>query len=95
MGRNLSESVERKLYAESMGRCMNPNCKEELFKMNGDIIERAHIIPYAKTSDNSLTRNRKILELLQFFYNLNKKMKSNVFIKNNYIAFFLSCWQWA
>ena len=53
MGRNLSESVERKLYAESMGRCMNPNCKEELFKMNGDIIERAHIIPYAKTADNS------------------------------------------
>ena len=53
MSRNLSENVERKLYAESMGRCMNPNCKEELFKIKGDIIERAHIIPYAKTADNS------------------------------------------
>ena len=53
MSRNISEIVERKLYAESLGKCMNPNCKEDLFKMNGDIIERAHIIPYAKTANNS------------------------------------------
>lgn len=24
--------VERKLYAESMGRCMNPDCQAELFR---------------------------------------------------------------
>ncbi len=50
---SISENVKRKLYAESMGRCMNPNCKKELFKGNGDIIEKAHIIPYEKTADNS------------------------------------------
>lgn len=53
MGRKISEHVQRKLYAESMGRCMNPDCKEELFKDNGDIIERAHIIPFCDTVDNS------------------------------------------
>ena len=32
MGREISEHVQRKLYAESMGRCMNPDCQEVLFK---------------------------------------------------------------
>ena len=27
----ISENVKRRLYAESMGRCMNPDCKKELF----------------------------------------------------------------
>ena len=49
----ISEFVKRKLYAESMGRCMNPNCKKELFSTNGDIIEKAHIDPYCETTDNS------------------------------------------
>lgn len=54
MGREvISKQVERQIYAESMGRCMNPSCKEDLFKANGDIIERAHIIPYCETADNS------------------------------------------
>lgn len=53
MGREISEIVKRKLYAESMGRCMNPSCRRELFSENGDIIERAHIDPYCKTADNS------------------------------------------
>lgn len=44
--------VERKLYAESMGRCMNPDCQAELFRKNGDVIEKAHITPYCKTADN-------------------------------------------
>lgn len=51
--RYIDESVKRKLYAESMGRCMNPNCQRELFCKNGDIIEKAHIDPYCKTADNS------------------------------------------
>lgn len=51
--RYVEESVKRKLYAESMGRCMNPNCQRELFCENGDIIEIAHIAPYCKTADNS------------------------------------------
>jgi hypothetical protein len=49
----ISENVKRKLYAESMGRCMNPNCQTELFAKNGDIIEKAHIDPYCKTANNS------------------------------------------
>jgi hypothetical protein len=53
LGREINEQVKRKLYAESMGRCMNPDCQEELFKDNGDIIEKAHIIPFCDTSDNS------------------------------------------
>ncbi len=49
----ISENVKRRLYAESMGRCMNPNCQRELFNSNGDIVEKAHIIPYCETADNS------------------------------------------
>lgn len=49
----IDETVKRKLYAESMGRCMNPKCQRELFSANGDIIEKAHIDPYCKTEDNS------------------------------------------
>ena len=44
--------VERKLYAESMGRCMNPGCQAELFRKKGNVIEKAHITPYCKTADN-------------------------------------------
>lgn len=51
--RHIDKTVERKLYAESMGRCMNPGCRCELFCKNGDIIEKAHIEPYCKTADNS------------------------------------------
>lgn len=53
MNRTISEEIKRRLYAESMGRCMNPDCKIELFADNGDIIEKAHIIPYCDTADNS------------------------------------------
>lgn len=48
----IDENVKRRLYAESMGRCMNPDCQTELFMENGDIIEKAHIVPYCKTADN-------------------------------------------
>lgn len=44
--------VERKLCAESMGRCMNPDCHAELFRKKGNVIEKAHITPYCKTADN-------------------------------------------
>jgi HNH endonuclease len=53
MSRSISTNVERRIYAESMGRCMNPKCKIELFKEHGDIMEKAHIIPYCDTKDNS------------------------------------------
>ena len=39
----IDKVVERKLYAESMGRCMNPECQVELFINDGDMIEKAHI----------------------------------------------------
>lgn len=50
---HIDENIKRKLYAESMGRCMNPNCQTELFNANGDIIEKAHIVPYCKTKENT------------------------------------------
>lgn len=54
MGRkSTSTEVQRRLYAESMGRCMNPNCEKNLFMDSGDIIEKAHITPYCDTVDNS------------------------------------------
>ena len=49
----IKEDVKRRLYAESMGRCMNPGCRAKLFKSRGDIIEKAHIVPYCETVDNS------------------------------------------
>lgn len=51
--RYISEEIKRRLYAESMGRCMNPACQRELFSENGDIIEKAHIDPYCETADNT------------------------------------------
>ena len=52
-GRYIDENVKRRLYAESMGYCMNPNCRCNLFAGTGDILEKAHIDPYCKTADNS------------------------------------------
>lgn len=46
--------VLRRLYAESMGRCMNPSCHINLFINNNcEISEKAHIDEYYKTEDNS------------------------------------------
>ena len=53
MSRNIKEGVRRKLYAASLGRCMNPACAIDLFGPNGDIIEKAHIDAYCETADNS------------------------------------------
>jgi hypothetical protein len=53
MSRYISVDVERHLYAESMGRCMNPDCKEDLFKKNGDIVEKAHIDSYCDSKENT------------------------------------------
>lgn len=53
MSREIKEEIKRKLLAESMGRCMNPACQKKLFTTNGNIIEKAHIVPYCKTADNS------------------------------------------
>ena len=49
----ISENVKRRLYADSMGRCMNPNCRKDLFIGEGDIVEKAHITPYCETADNT------------------------------------------
>ena len=49
----IDKVVERKLYAESMGRCMNPECQVELFINDGDLIEKAHIEAYWDTKDNA------------------------------------------
>lgn len=49
----IEANVERMLYSEAMGRCMNPACQEELFINDGDIMEKAHIEAYCSTQDNS------------------------------------------
>lgn len=49
----IAENVKRRLWAESMGRCMNPDCRAELFIKNSDIMEKAHIGAYCETEDNS------------------------------------------
>ncbi|WP_207654440.1 HNH endonuclease signature motif containing protein [Lacrimispora amygdalina] len=51
--RYIAEDIKKRLYAESMGRCMNPACQKKLFSENGDIIEKAHIDPYCETADNT------------------------------------------
>ena len=51
--RYVKENVKKKLYAESMERCMNPNCKEKLMFENGDILEKAHIEAFNESADNS------------------------------------------
>lgn len=33
----IEENVKRRLFAESMGRCMNPNCRKELFMLFDNI----------------------------------------------------------
>ncbi len=53
MRKGIETNIQRRLYAESMGRCMNPDCEQELFLSNGDIAEKAHIIPHCDTADNS------------------------------------------
>jgi hypothetical protein len=49
----ISINVQRKLWIESMGRCMNPDCQEDLFIGSNDMIEKAHIEPYYAGEDNS------------------------------------------
>ena len=49
----ISAYVERRLWAESAGKCMNPDCRADLFISNGDIAERAHIVPYCKSAENT------------------------------------------
>lgn len=49
----ISAHVERRLWAESAGKCMNPDCRADLFISNGDIAERAHIVPYCESAENT------------------------------------------
>ena len=51
--RYIAEDVKKRLYAESLGRCMNPACQKKLFSENGDIIEKAHIDPYCESANNA------------------------------------------
>ncbi|WP_052956588.1 HNH endonuclease signature motif containing protein [Lacticaseibacillus paracasei] len=49
----IGPDVQKRLWIESMGRCMNPDCQKNLFSEAGDILEKAHIDPYYKNEDNS------------------------------------------
>ena len=47
--------TQRQLWAESMGRCMNPTCSTDLFPNGVSIGEVAHITPHAASGSVSLT----------------------------------------
>lgn len=51
--KSISTNIERKLWVESMGRCMNPECQTSLFIDTSDMFEKAHINPYCAGKDNS------------------------------------------
>ena len=46
-GRNVPRSIERQLWSESIGHCMNPMCQTELIEDATNVGEMAHIIPHA------------------------------------------------
>lgn len=77
--KTIAENVKRRLWAESMGRCMNPDCRAELFIKNSDIMEKAHIGAYYETEDNSYEN------LIVLCPNCHKKFDKTVFIDENIV----------
>lgn len=75
----IAENVKRRLWAESMGRCMNPDCRSELFIKNSDIMEKAHIGAYYETEDNSYEN------LIVLCPNCHKKFDKTGFIDENIV----------
>lgn len=75
----IAENVKRRLWAESMGRCMNPDCRAELFIKNSDIMEKAHIGAYYETEDNSYEN------LIVLCPNCHKKFDKTGFIDENVV----------
>lgn len=75
----ITENVKRRLWAESMGRCMNPDCRVELFIKNSDIMEKAHIGAYYETEDNSYEN------LIVLCPNCHKKFDKTGFIDENIV----------
>lgn len=77
--KSIAENVKRRLWAESMGRCMNPDCRAELFIKNSDIMEKAHIGAYYETEDNSYEN------LIVLCPNCHKKFDKAGFIDENIV----------
>lgn len=75
----IAENVKRRLWAESIGRCMNPDCRAELFIKNSDIMEKAHIGAYYETEDNSYEN------LIVLCPNCHKKFDKTGFIDENIV----------
>ena len=50
---SVSLKVQRMLYSESMGHCMNPECHTSLFRKGTFVGEMAHIKPHAAEGDTS------------------------------------------
>ena len=48
-----SRRIQKMLWSESMGHCMNPKCHNDLFRDNANIGEHAHIKPNADGGDVS------------------------------------------
>ena len=81
--RNVPDNVQRELWAESMGYCMNPECHTCLIIDNSSIGEMAHIVPHSDggstSADNLIllccnchqktddTRNERTLDTLRLW----------------------------
>lgn len=74
-------AIQRKLYAESMGRCMNPDCCHNLFIDNIDISEKAHIVGYCETEDNSFYNLILLCPNCHTFYDKGRKIDEETVIK--------------
>ncbi len=46
-------NIERKLWAEAIGHCMNPDCQSELIENDTNVGQMAHIEPHAAGGDGS------------------------------------------
>ena len=52
MNRAIPQNTQRRLWADSLGVCGNPDCQSELLKNGSSIGNIAHIEPYAKGGNN-------------------------------------------
>ena len=89
MSRHINNDIERKLYAESMGRCMNPDCKKELFEINQEnaiavITKQNPIVKFFKMIQNKFNGYEKFSKtVLQKHASKINKMKTEII--SNYI----------
>ena len=51
--RGIPLDLKKRLWGEASGHCANPECRTNLFKAGKNFAVNAHIVPHAKTQDDS------------------------------------------